>query len=289
MHRVVVTGLGCISALGHTVEACWGAAREGRSGIARVTLVNPDDLHNKVAAEVKDYDPRARFEDKEFFVLDRFSQFALIAAGEAIADSGVTFEGEKAARTGIILGTGVGGMSTLEDSYEKLYGRGLKRIHPFTIPKLMVNAATSHISMRHGITGPAYSIASACSSANHAIGVAFGMVRAGQVDAMITGGSEAVITMGTLKAWDALRVVAPDTCRPFTVDRKGMVIGEGAGIVVLEPLERAKARGARIYAEVVGFGMSSDAGDIVQPSADGAADTVSRRSCLSGGRRRRVA
>jgi nodulation protein E len=161
-------------------------------------------------------------------------------------------------------------MNTLDDSFKVLYGGG-KRVHPFTIPKLMVNAPASHISMRHGVTGPGYAIASACSSANHAIGVAFWMVRQGQVDVAITGGTEATITLGTMKGWEALRVVASDTCRPFSAGRKGMVLGEGAGIFVLEPFERAEARGAKIIAELAGFGMSSDAGDLVVPSADGAA------------------
>ncbi len=274
MHRVVITGLGCISALGKTVPECWRSIAEGKSGIAETTQIPLEELRNKVVAEVKGYDPTAYFEERDFAVYDRFSQFALIASDEAIEDAGLELGGELSTRAGVVLGTGMGGMNTIEDSYERMFREGIKRVHPFTIPKLMMNAAASHITMRHGIVGPAFSIASACSSANHAMGTAFGMVRQGQCDVVITGGSEATITLGALKSWEALRVVAPDTSRPFCVDRKGMVIGEGAGIVVFENLEHAKARGAKIYAEVAGFGMSSDAGDLVMPSAEGAARAI---------------
>ncbi len=281
MHRVVITGLGCISALGKTVPECWRSTAEGKSGIAETTQIPLEELRNKAVAEVKGYDPTAYFEERDFAVYDRFSQFALIASDEAIEDSGLDMGGELSTRAGVVLGTGMGGMNTIEDSYERMFREGVKRVHPFTIPKLMINAAASHITMRHGIVGPAFSIASACSSANHAMGTAFGMVRQGQSDVVITGGSEATITLGALKSWEALRVVAPDTSRPFCVDRKGMVIGEGAGIVVFENLEHAKARGAKIYAEVAGFGMSSDAGDLVMPSAEGAARAI--RAALEDG------
>jgi len=281
VHRVVITGLGCISALGKTVPECWRSTAEGKSGIAETTQIPLEELRNKVVAEVKGYDPTAYFEERDFAVYDRFSQFALIASDEAIEDAGLDMGGELSTRAGVVLGTGMGGMNTIEDSYERMFRQGVKRVHPFTIPKLMMNAAASQITMRHGIVGPAFSIASACSSANHAMGTAFGMVRQGQSDVVITGGSEATITLGALKSWEALRVVAPDTSRPFCVDRKGMVIGEGAGIVVFENLEHAKARGAKIYAEVAGFGMSSDAGDLVMPSAEGAARAL--RGALEDG------
>lgn len=274
MNRVVVTGMGCISALGHDVATMAESLRAGRSGIAPITCMDPTRLIAKNAAEVKGFDPEPLFDRKLLPVLDRFSQFALVAADEAVAQAGLSFEGELSERSAVVIGTGVGGMNTLDDNYERLYGQGNTRLHPFTIPKLMVNAAASHITMRFGIKGPAFAVASACSSANHAIGTAFGMVRSGQVEVAVTGGSEAVITFGTLKGWEALRVVAPDTCRPFSRDRKGMIIGEGAGVIVLETLEHARARGAHILGEIVGFGMSSDAGDIVQPSVDGAARAI---------------
>jgi nodulation protein E len=182
----------------------------------------------------------------------------------------------------VVLGAGVGGQTTQDENYFRVYREGAKRLHPFTIPKLMISAAASHITMEHGITGPSFTVASACASANHAIGIAFHMVRSGSVEVAITGGTEATITFGTMKGWDALRVMAPDTCRPFSRDRKGMVLGEGAAVAVLESLERAQARGAEILAEVVGFGMRSDAGDIVLPSPEGAAAAI--RGCLADAR-----
>jgi nodulation protein E len=199
---------------------------------------------------------------------------ALVAAGEAIADAGISFEGGLGAETAVILGTGVGGMKTVDENFHRLYAEDAKRLHPFVIPKLMANAPASQITMMHKITGPAWSIASACSSANHAMGNAFHMVRNGQVRAAVTGGTESCITLGTMRGWEALRVMAPDSCRPFTKDRKGMIIGEGSGIIVLERLEDAQARGAKIYAEIAGFGMSSDAGDLVAPSMLGAAAAI---------------
>src|SRR4029077_4457626 len=165
----------------------------------------------------------------------------------------------------------VGGQGTEDAGFHSVYKMGQNRVHPLTIPKTMANAGASHISMEFGITGPSYTISTACSSASHAIGQAFWMVRSGAAPMAITGGSEAPFSFGILKAWEALRVVSPDTCRPFSKDRSGMVLGEGAGILVLEPFETARARGAQIHAEIVGFGMSSDASHITQPSADGAA------------------
>jgi nodulation protein E len=184
-------------------------------------------------------------------------------------------------RAAAIIGTGVGGLTTLDESFHRLYAQGVKRTHPFTIPKLMISAAMSHITMEHGITGPSFTVASACASANHAIGVAYHMVRAGSVDVAVTGGTESVFTFGTIKAWEALRVMAPDMCRPFSRNRLGMVLGEGAAIFVLENRERAEARGAEILGEIAGFGMSSDAADIVLPSVIGAAAAM--QACLTDG------
>lgn len=281
MRRVVITGLGCICAVGNSVDEVWASASEGRSGIAPVEGIPHERLLRTACAQVKGYDPAAHFSENDLAILDLFTQFALVASREAFADSGLEIDDELSHRTAVILGSGIGGLHTMDDSFNRLYGDGPKRVHPFTVPKMMMNAASSHISMRHGIKGPAYSIASACSSSNHAIGTAFNMVRHGQVEVAVTGGSEAVITLGGMKAWEALRVMAPDTCRPFSVDRKGMVLGDGGGILVLEPLERAQARGAPIYAEIVGFGMSSDAGDLVAPSVDGCSRAI--RATLEDG------
>ncbi len=267
MKRVVVTGLGCMSPIGNTAGETWSAAKDGVCGIGSVRDEWAAQLNRTQAALLKGYASEDHFEKRETDIIDRFAQIALIAAKEALTDSGIEIDEETGYRTSCILGTGLGGVETMDEGFARLYGDGPKRVHPFTVPKMMMNAAPSHISMRNNIRGPAYSIASACSSSNHAIGTSLNMVRGGQCDIAITGGSECVITLGGMKAWEALRVMAPDTCRPFSKDRKGMILGEGAGIIVLEEYEHAKARGAKIYAEMAGFGMSSDAGDLVMPSA----------------------
>lgn len=278
MNRVVVTGLGVFSALGKNAAAFGTALRAGQSAIAPLTIIRTEGLIVQIGAEIRDFEPSAHFDATKTALLDRFAQFALMAAREAITGCGLNFRDGLGARTAVIVGSGVGGQSTLDENYYKIYSQGQKRLHPFTIPKLMINAPVSHITMENGITGPSFTVASACSSANHAIGVAFHMVRSGAADIAVTGGTEATITYGTMKGWEALRVMAPDTCRPFCKDRKGMVLGEGSAILVIENLEHAKARGANILAEIVGFGMSSDAGDIVLPSATGAAAAM--QACL---------
>jgi nodulation protein E len=257
------------------VAAFWDSLSNGKSGIAPLSNTITDGLSVKMAAQIKEFDPAAYGIDaKKLPMLDRFSQFSLAAAKEAVADCGLVFEGELAEQTACIMGTGVGGQQTLEDSYLKLIGAGplgtaMVRVHPFTVPRLMANAAGCQVSMEHNIKGPGYTIASACASATHAIGTAYHMIRSGMMECALTGGSEACLTFGTLKGWEALRVMAPDTCRPFSNGRGGMILGEGAGVLVLEEMERAKKRGAKIYAELGGFGMSSDAKDITTPDPDG--------------------
>jgi nodulation protein E len=271
MRRVVITGMGCIAASGHTADACWAAMRDGKSGIGPVVNMATEMLNVRIAAEVRGYDPLAHFDEKRLALLDRVTQFALIAAREAIAQSGLAFRQDGLGeRTAVIIGSGVGGQNTLDDSYKRLYLERNTRCHPLTIPRLMINAPASHITMEFGITGPAFVVGSACSSANHAMAQALHMIRSGLVDAAVTGGTEACLTVGTMKGWEAMRVMAFDTCRPFSRDRRGMVLGEGAGVYVLETLENARARGATILAELAGAGMSSDAGDIVAPSEQGA-------------------
>jgi nodulation protein E len=271
MNRVVITGLGVFNPAGKNIADFWETVRDGRSVIGPLTIIPTDDLHIKIGAEIKDFDPKAHFVPKQLALLDRFSQLALMAAREAIADAGISFEGEAGERTACLIGSGVGGQQTLDESYYRIYAQGRKGLHPFTIPRLMLNAACSHITMENGITGPGYAIASACSSATHAIGQAFHMVRCGMVDAAVTGGTESCIAIGTMKGWEAIRVMAHDTCRPFSKDRTGMALGEGAAVAVLESLDHAQARGAEIHAEIAGFGMSSDAMDITMPDANGAA------------------
>jgi len=253
----------------------WDALAAGRSGIGPSDRPDFDGLQIKSVAAVEDFDPEAHFDAKDLPILDRYTQFALVAARDAVAQSGLEFNDGLGARTAVITGAGSGGMTTVDAAYKRLYQDGKLRVFPLTVPRLMVSAASSHITMAFGIRGPAYTISSACSSANHAIGEAFNMIRHGRVEAAITGGAEACLTRGTMGAWQSLRVMATDTCRPFSVDRKGMVLGEGAGMFVLETLEAAQARGADILAEIVGFGMTSDAGDIVQPSLDGVCGAIS--------------
>jgi nodulation protein E len=271
MKRVVVTGMGCISALGHTQAEFSRKILEGANGISPITLFDTADFQAKIAAEVKDYNEHDLFPEKQLSQIDRFTQFALLATREAVSDASLDFNGSLSERTAVVYGTGVGGQTTQDTNYHRLYALGEKRIHPFTVPKLMPSAGASWITMDLGITGPAFATTSACASAGHAIGVALLMLRSGMADVALTGGSEACITYGTIKAWERLRVLAKDTCRPFCRRRGGLVIGEGAGTLILETLEHAQARGAHIYAELAGFGMSSDASNLIQPLAEGAA------------------
>ncbi len=269
--RVVITGAGVISALGADRESFWDALSHGRAGIRPMQLVDRAQLRFANAAEVQDYNAAAYFEERDIGLLDRFAQFGVIAAREAVADSGLRFTAERGERSAIVTGSCVGGQTTEDEGFVGLYRNNSNRVNPFTIPRTMGNAAASRISLEYGIVGPTYTVSTACSSANHAIGQAFWMIRDGMVDAAITGGSEAVFSMGFLKAWEAMRVVSPDTCRPFSKDRRGLILGEGGAMLVLETLEAARSRGARIYAEIAGFGMSSDAHHITQPNAEGAA------------------
>jgi len=279
MNRVVITGLGIISPLGNSLAEVATALRGGKSVIGPLTGFAPEGLNIKIGAEVRGFDPAALFSDKQLPLLDRCAQFALAASRQAVAQSGLDFRDGLGGRSAVIVGSGIGGIGTLDEGFHRIYAEGLKRTHPLTIPKMMISAPASHITMEHGITGPSFTVASACASANHAMGVAFQMVRSGAVEAAVTGGTEASFTFGAVKAWEALRVTAPDTCRPFSRKRLGMVLGEGSAIAVLETLEHAKARGAEILAEIAGFGMSSDASDIVLPSMAGAAGAI--EACLA--------
>lgn len=274
--RVVVTGLGCISALGHTVDGFWSALTEGRTGIAPLTQVPLDDVRVGIAAEVTGYDATEHFTDREQFVFDRFTQFALVSAREAVADAGINFSDDDALglETAVIVASGVGGWGTINAAFDDMHVRGKARVHPLTIPRLMISAASSHISRTFGLKGPAFGVSSACASSNHAIGEAYWMIRTGRARAAVTGGAEAEISVISQRSWESLRVLASDTCRPFSQGRSGMVIGEGAAMLVLERLDDATRRGARIYCEIAGYGLSADAGDLVTPDADGAARAI---------------
>jgi nodulation protein E len=282
MRRVAITGVGAICALGRNIAEFAEALSQGRSGIAPIESTGREQLRFQNGAEVKGYSHTPYFEDRRADFIDRFAQFAVIAAREAVGDAGIEWTPELRDSAAIITGSCVGGQGTEDIGFQELYKHSRNRVHPLTIPKTMANAGASHISMDFGITGPSYTISTACSSAAHAIGQAYWMVRSGGTDLAITGGSEAPFSFGILKAWEAMRVVSPDTCRPFSKDRHGMILGEGAAMLVLEPMEAARARGARIHAEIVGFGMSADAGHITQPSAEGAARAM-RAALRDGG------
>src|ERR1035438_5881533 len=271
MRRVAITGAGAISALGRNTSEFAASLREGRCGIGPIESMDASQLRFQNGGEVKQYSHQPYFDDRRADFMDRFAQFAVIAAREAVADAAVQWTPELQETSAIITGSCVGGQSTEDVGFVELYQRGHNRVHPLTIPKTMANAGASHISMEFGITGPAFTISTACSSAAHAIGQAFLMIAAGTTDLAITGGSEAPFSLGILKAWEAMRVVSPETCRPFSKDRRGMILGEGAAMFVLEPFEAAQARGARTQGELVGFGRSPAACHITQPSVDGAA------------------
>jgi nodulation protein E len=269
--RVAVTGIGVISAIGHNAADFWQALQAGRAGIAPLEAVDRSLLRFSNGAEVRNYTPTHYFDEKELGLLDRFAQFGVIAAREAVAAAGIEWTPGLRESTAIITGSCTGGQTTEDDGFVNLYRNNIPRVNPLTIPRTMENAAASRISLETGVVGPTYTISTACSSSNHAIGQAFWMVRSGAAEMAITGGSEAVFSLGFLKAWEAMRVVSPDTCRPFSKDRRGLILGEGASMLVLEPLDAARARGAPILGEIIGFGMSSDAFHITQPSPDGAA------------------
>src|SRR5258708_22990526 len=277
--RVAITGMGIISSLGAKLAETWPSLVQGRSGIGPIQSVDISKLRFQNGAEVRGYDPEQHFEPGQLGLLDRFAQFALIAARQALADSGLKIVPEIAGRTAVVTGSCVGGQSSQDSAFLNLYQKNSPRVHPLLIPRTMANAGASHISMELGISGPVYTVSTACSSANHALGQAFWMVRSGQVDAAITGCSEAPFTLGLLKAWDAMRVGSPDTCRPFSQDRKGLILGEGAAMLVLESMERAVGRGATIYGEIVWFGMSSEPGHITSPSVQGPVSAI--KSALS--------
>jgi nodulation protein E len=272
---VVVTGMGCLSALGNDRATFWRSLAEGRSGIATMCRdVETERLgagdHRWVGAAVQGFDCGRHFDERRLAVLDPFAQFAVVAAREAVAQSGLDLRGSPGERTAVVFGTGVGGDQSRDDTCFQCYGEH-RRLPPFTILRAMTNAATSHLCIDLGVTGPSYTLSDACASATHAIGLAFQLIRHGVVDAAVTGGSETLPSTGLLKAWGTMRTMAPDTCRPFSRNRKGLVLGEGAGVLILETLSSARRRGVPILAEVIGYGSSSDARDLVVPSAYGIA------------------
>ncbi|MDG2463420.1 MAG: beta-ketoacyl-[acyl-carrier-protein] synthase family protein [Planktomarina sp.] len=274
MNRVVITGAGTINALGGSVLETLHAMREGQLGIGPLQMRDLDRLTVKIGGQIKDFDPEAHFDRQKLALYDRVTQLVLLASREAMAQSGLEITEELSETTGVVLGTAAGGMNTWDDNFRSVYEEGKNRVHPFVVPKLMTNAAASHLSMAHNIKGPSLTVSTACASSNHAIGLAFHMVRSGMAQVMLAGGGDAMLTFGGIKAWEGLRVMSKTACRPFSANRSGMVQGEGAGVFVLETYEGAKARGAEILAELIGFSMTSDAGDIVMPNQQGAVRAI---------------
>jgi len=268
--RVVITGTGIISAIGNNTHDFWKNLVACNSGIEPFDSVDPALMRFKNGAEVKKFDASTLIEKSDLDLMDRFAQFSVVAAKEAVKQSGIIFNEENGYRSAVICGTSIGGVHAQEQTYIDLYRENKSRVHPLSIPKTMPNGAASNVSMQMGITGPVYTISTACASSNHAIGNAFWLIRNGLCDQALAGGSETPFTYTFLKAWEAIRVVSPDTCRPFSKTRQGMILGEGSGMILLETLENAKKRGAEILAEIVGFGMSSDASHITKPDQKGA-------------------
>ncbi len=273
--RVVVTGLGIVSPLSCNVEDCWKRVLAGESGIGLTRQVDTSAMRCKISGEVPNWDPIGHLDRRETGRLDRFTQFSMVAGMDAVTDSGIDFSKTDPFRGGVIVGSGIGGLITIHEQIEKLIAKGPDRVSPMTIPKLMLNAAGGNLSIKYGLRGPNYTIATACASATNAMGNAFVAIRDNVIDVCLTGGAEAAITPISVSAFGNMRALSERNdepqraSRPFDAQRDGFVLAEGAGILVFEELESALARGAKIYAEVVGQGSTGDAGHITQPAEDG--------------------
>ena len=276
--RVVITGIGGICGLGTDAAAIWEAMRAGRSAIGPIENVELHELKVRVGSQVKAL-PEHGIDRKQLVSMDRFSLLAVIAAREAMAQAGLQPGQTNEWRMGATVGVGVCGWEAIEENYRALLLEGRNRAGIFTVPKVMPGAAAGQVSMALGLRGPVFGVTSACSSANHAFASAVDQIRLGRADAMLAGGTDAPLIWGVLKAWEALRVLAPETCRPFSADRQGLVLGEGAGMAVLESYEHARARGAEILGEIAGVGLSADASDIVAPTVEGPEAAI--RACLA--------
>ena len=278
MARVVITGAGTVNPLGHDLAATYAAMAKGRSAIGALQIADLDRLQVKIGAQVTGW--TGDFERSDLVWMDPFAQYAVASARQAMVQAGLGAVPE----AGVILGSAGGGLQTVDDNYRAVYALAKNRVHPFTVPRLMASAAASLVARDLGLQGPSYTVASACSSSNHAIGQAFSMVRAGMAPVMLAGGSDAMLCFGGLKAWEGLRVLSEVACRPFSKGRDGMVMGEGAAVFVLEDRDHARARGAPLLAEIAGFSMTSDAGDMVQPTVAGAVramETALRDAAMS--------
>lgn len=273
--RVVVTGMGVITSLGKELNEVWQGVLEARSGIHHLSLIDPAPFKVKLAGDIPDFDPGDYVDAKDHKRLDRFTLFAMYAGGKAIDDSGLNLAQEDPYRCGVILGSGIGGLAEIEIQVERLLSKGPDRVSPLTIPKLMLNAAGGNLSIRYGLRGPNFTVATACASATNAMGDALKTIQYDDADIIITGGTEAAITAMGLSAFQNMKALSDRNdepqraSRPFDIGRDGFVLSEGAGILVFEELEHARARGARIYGEVLGYGASGDAGHITQPDPMG--------------------
>ena len=274
MNRVVITGAGVVSALGMDLNTNLNSLSEGKNGIGPIDFLNAERLSVRIGGQIHNYNPNDHFSKQENSIYDKFTQFALIATKQAISSSGIEIKEKDSSKIGVILGTAGGGLQTQDENYRQVYEEGKNRVHPLIVPKLMNNAAASNVSIKFNAQGPCFTIASACSSSNHAMGQALNLIRSGIIKAAITGGSESMLCFGGIKAWEGLRIMSKDACRPFCQTRDGMVQGEGAAIYIFENYQNAKKRGANILAEVAGFSMTSDAKDIVNPSKKGAARAI---------------
>ncbi|HEM0894942.1 TPA: beta-ketoacyl-ACP synthase II [Listeria monocytogenes] len=272
--RVVVTGIGAVTPIGNDAETSWENAKKGVNGVAKMTRLNPDDFPVKIAAELKDFDVEKYLEKKEARKMDRFTHYAIASAEMAVQDSGLVIDDSNANRVGVWIGSGIGGMETFETQYEIFLNRGYRRVSPFFVPMMIPDMGSGQVSIRFGAKGINSTTVTACATATNSIGDAFKVIERGDADAMITGGAEAPITKMSLAGFTANKALSlnpdPETaCRPFDKDRDGFIIGEGAGIVILEEYEHAKARGAKIYAEIVGYGATGDAYHITAPAPNG--------------------
>jgi nodulation protein E len=266
--RVVITGLGVMSGIGKNTAEFWDSIQNCRDGIAPMEMVDRSRFRFQNACEVKNYHPNDYFANTD--LIDRFAQFGVITAREAVKDANLEWNEDSGEKTCIVFGTSIGGQDEQDRGLKEIYQQDRNRLHPLTIPRIMPNSAASNVSMEFGITGATFTVSTACASSNHAIGNAFWMIRNGLYDIGLAGGTETPFSLGFLKAWESIRVVSPDTCRPFSKNRNGMILGEGGGTLVLESLESAQKRGAKIYGEIIGFGMSADASHITKPSQIGA-------------------
>lgn len=276
--RVVVTGLGVVTPIGTSVPEFWDACRAGRTGIGPLTGFPLDDLKITIGAQVQDFDPKKKLNgsrrDKIIPHADRYSWFAAAAAAEAVKQSGLEVPFEDGYRAACIIGSGAGGLVTLENGYRDLFIHNKRATHPLTLLRFIGSSAEAHVGIEYGVRGPTFATCSACSTAAHAIGLGRDLIRSGLVDVAIVGASESVINYGTMKAWQALHVLSPEGCFPFSGKRNGTVIGEGAGVLVLESESYARRRGATMLAELMGFGMTSDSKDMVNPDIDGPSEAM---------------